>query len=119
MALPECHSRRFLEHEEDVYFCAHPRMHARDSLVSTGVCMVCDYWRESPPAEYRPFPPPKPRGPCVYLGGLTRLRECPGCRGTVKVKVYACGHPAHGETTLAECTACRDFEPRPDDPPRA
>jgi hypothetical protein len=34
------------------------------------------------------------------------------CRGNVRVKTFACAHPAHVETTLAECASCPDYEAR-------
>jgi hypothetical protein len=110
--LPACHSRRVLELEPGVYFCAHPRMHAPDSLVDAGICLACRYWRESAPAVFREFPPAGPlrrRGNCRHLGELIELRECRGCRGNVRVKVFACRHPAHTETTMQYCRTCRDF----------
>lgn len=59
-------------------------------------------------------------GPCVYLGealrdaaGLGVTRDCATCRGTVRSKVFGCGHPGHdGTTTLKECQSCRDYAPR-------
>ena len=67
---------------------------------------------EPPPAEFRVLPPrffERLQAACRYLGDQTGLRECPTCRGHVRVKVFACRHPNHVETTLAECEQCRDF----------
>jgi hypothetical protein len=116
MSLPECHSRRFFTGETGVFFCAHPMLHAKDNVVNEGICQVCPYWQQPPPPVFRDFtpgPPPKPRGLCLYLGEQTGLRECPTCGGAVRVKVFACGYPAHEETTLRECEICRDHQPRP------
>lgn len=111
--LPECHSRRDLPGESRVFFCAHPRHHSKDNLVTAGSCMICTLWQLPAPETFRKFPPeppPKPRGPCRHLGEQVGLRECPSCRGTVKLKVFACGHPNHQETTLQECTQCQDHQ---------
>jgi hypothetical protein len=110
MTLPYCHSRRGLEGEADVFYCAHPRMHVQDQRVTPEICRICAYWRQPPPDTFRPFPPPPPRGECRFLGEQTGLRECPTCGGHVRVKVFACGHPTHAETTIQECLTCRDHE---------
>jgi hypothetical protein len=108
--LPPCHSRRDLEGEANVYYCAHPKMHVRDQRVTAPICQVCPYWRLPPPETFRPYPPPPPRGQCRYFGEQTGLRECPTCMGHVRVKVFACAHPAHEETTIEECLVCADHE---------
>jgi hypothetical protein len=118
MALPPCHSRRTLEGESNRYFCAHPRFHSKTGLVTGEVCLVCPLWREPPPAAFRPDPGPSQRGRCQHLGEQAGLRECPSCRGSVRVKVFACRHPAHLETTLAECAACADFRAAPAEGPQ-
>jgi hypothetical protein len=117
MDLPPCHSRRSLAPESRVYFCAHPDHHSRDGLVTAEMCRICPLWKEVPPVQFRKFPPdppPKPRGRCLYLGAAVGWRECPSCRGSVRIKVFACSHPRHRETTLAECAECPDHEPSPD-----
>jgi hypothetical protein len=50
------------------------------------------------------------RHPCRHLGTESGLRECKECRGNVHVKTYNCAHPAHVETTLAECCQCAEYE---------
>lgn len=119
MILPPCHSRRALPEESDVYFCAHPQHHSEDNLVTLQNCRICPWWQQPPPAEFRPFyllPSGKPRrGPCKFLGEQISLRQCGTCPGSVKVKVFACHHPAHVETTLNECTACLDYASRTPD----
>ena len=87
-------------------------MSAPDQRVSPEICMICTLRNEPPPETFRPFPPPSPRGPCRHLGAEVGLRDCPTCGGNVRIKVFACDHPAHGETTLAECGACADHEER-------
>ena len=49
-------------------------------------------------------------GKCDYLGEQTSTRSCPTCTGNVRLKVFACSHPLHRETTLPECATCRDFK---------
>ena len=112
MTLPPCPARRLLESESGVFYCAHPRVHALEQRVTAEVCSICSRWREPPPETFRPFPPPPPRGVCVHLGTEIGLRDCPGCRGLVRIKVFACGHPAHRETTLGECVSCSDHQER-------
>ena len=47
---------------------------------------------------------------CVHLGAQIGTRACATCNsGNVRLKVFACGHPLHRETTLPECATCRDF----------
>src|SRR5438105_1221284 len=112
-----CHSRRYFQGESRLFFCAHPLMHSRDNLVTLQICQVCPLWQQPPPETYRPFTltaPPKPRGPCAHLGEQVGWRECPSCQGSVRLKVFACGHPRHQETTLSECLQCPDHRPCPD-----
>jgi hypothetical protein len=52
----------------------------------------------------------RPNAICTFLGPQTGSRECPTCRGKVRLKVFACGHPAHAETTLPDCDMCQDFQ---------
>jgi hypothetical protein len=47
---------------------------------------------------------------CIHLGEQSGLRDCPNCLGSVKLKVYACHHPAHTSTTLEDCRFCGDFD---------
>jgi hypothetical protein len=114
MVLPFCHCRRQLAGKSDLFFCAHPRVHSRGNLVSEDVCRMCSYWQEPPPQVFREFVPPGAeeisRTSCVFFGEFLGLRDCAGCRGSVKVKVFRCHHPAHGETTLRECETCPDFK---------
>jgi hypothetical protein len=127
MNLPSCHSRRSLESREDVFFCAHPNHHSEDSLVTKEICWICPLWQQPPPPVFRKFPPdPVPPGrpsiaqraarlrhePCVFLGEQVGLRDCPSCGGFVRVKVFACSHPRHQETTLTACARCPDYECR-------
>lgn len=74
---------------------------------------------EEPPAGTG-TPAPKARvqrPPCVHLGepvlgpdGEPVMRDCPTCTGTVRLKVFGCDHPAHGETTMRQCRECPDYE---------
>ncbi len=111
---PECHSRRVIEDNSRQSFCAHPRVHARNQLVTAEMCRICELRKQPPPESFRPFPPRRgsPTGqPCFYLGEQTGLTECHTCRGSVKLKTYQCRHALHGETTLRDCERCADFEP--------
>jgi hypothetical protein len=115
MGMPPCHSRRVLQDGSPYFFCAHPRHFSNANVVWDGVCQVCDLWKEPPPENPRPFDPlalQRLTGPCAQLGEQIGVRECPGCQGSVKLKVYACADPRHGSTTLGECTACPDFVAR-------
>jgi hypothetical protein len=116
MQLPMCHSRRQLEPEGPTYFCAHPRHHSTGNLVTPEMCHACPLWREAPPPTFRTVPVSiaRPRGPCTHLGEQIGLRECRSCRGSVRVKVFACRHPLHGETTLSACETCCEFAPQDD-----
>jgi len=50
---------------------------------------------------------------CVHRGESTRVVECKACRGSVKLKVFACD--VHGECTLKKnvglhvCLGCDDW----------
>jgi hypothetical protein len=117
MNLPPCLARRWLGLDSPVYFCAHPEHHSPNHLVSPEMCLVCPLWQQAPPAHFRPPPPggpPRPRGPCMHLGEPVGWRDCPSCGGSVRLKVFACAHPAHGEATLGECGQCPDHAPRPE-----
>lgn len=112
MTLPPCHSRRLVELTGTVFFCAHPGHHSVSNLVTRETCHSCSLWQLPSPPEFRQFPPAPPSvrlSPCQYLGEQNGLRDCPSCGGTVRLKVFACVHPRHQETTLAECLQCPDY----------
>lgn len=116
MSLPPCSARRYFEPASAEYFCAHPDLHSQDQLVTAAICQACTLWQQPPPSTMRTFSEQSARrriGLCIYLGDQLGLRDCPTCQGSVRVKVFACGHPGHVETTLAECGACADFAARP------
>jgi len=78
---------------------------------------LCRYCFERPPEVFRSADATtvsRAIGACFYLGHETGRRPCETCRGHVEVKVFACAHPLHQETTAAECHACKDFSPRLD-----
>jgi hypothetical protein len=110
VALPDCHSRRELATTPGVLYCVHPRVHVEGQRVRAEICKICDYCKQPPPQEFRPFPPPPPRGRCAFLGDVLGFRDCSGCGGKVRIKVLACSHPAHGKTTWEECLRCRDHQ---------
>jgi len=53
MNLPACHSRRLLAGERNVFFCAHPRLHALHDIVTTAVCKSCCLPTDPPPNRFR------------------------------------------------------------------
>ena len=113
--LPACHSRRDYDAAARVYLCAHPMVHIQDTLITADICRICNRCSEPPPPRFREFPPGKHvvgHGPCFHLGEQTGLRDCPTCRGNVKVKLYACSHPHHQSTTISDCLRCADYRPR-------
>jgi hypothetical protein len=114
VALPVCHSRREFADTTEEFFCAHPYVHAHEQIVKASVCLACDYWKQPPPAEFRPFDPAGARvrrtGPCFFLGKHTSWQECKTCQGKVRLKVFECLHPLHDETTYEACRQCRDYE---------
>ena len=113
--LAPCHSRHEIDGPPEMYFCAHPRIAAPANVVSAEVCRLCDYWRQPQPANPRPFDPKaalRLTGACRHLAEQIGWRDCRGCRGNVRLKVFRCTHPEHVETTLHECQACPDFIPR-------
>jgi hypothetical protein len=113
MHLPPCHSRRDVASAKEIFFCAHPQMHVQNQLVTPAICQACPYWQQPPPATFRIMPegPLVRDEPCRHLGDVIGLRDCEGCPGSVKIKVFACRHPAHGQTTLPDCQACPDYDP--------
>lgn len=118
--LPDCHSRRDDDPAARLFLCAHPKVHVADNRVTSAVCRICAHWQQPPPSPFREFPPGQfivRHGPCEYLGAQIALRECPSCRGNVKVKVFACSHPTHDTTTIDDCLHCSDYQPgkSPDD----
>ena len=111
MHVPPCHSRRELPTTPGVMYCVHPHVRIRGMIVRAEICRMCNYWKEPAPESFQPFPPPPsapPRGRCEFLGDIVGYRGCPTCSGTVKLKVFACSHPAHSETIWTECLRCPD-----------
>jgi hypothetical protein len=110
--LPDCDARREFDSANGKFFCAHPLVHIAGDIVTSFICSICSRWQEPQPREYRAFPSAsgiKPKS-CQYLGNQIGWQECPSCRGSVKLKVFACHHPDHESTTLDRCTLCRDFK---------
>lgn len=111
--LAPCHSRHELTGVAGRYFCAHPNVWATNHVVSYEFCRICPRWRELPPDNPRTMPPrlvERLSGGCCHLGEEIGTRPCSGCLGNVRVKVFACRHPNHRETTLKECEVCGDFD---------
>jgi hypothetical protein len=115
MVLSPCHSRRDIRPEKGLYFCRHPKVHLPGGVVDATFCGGCRLAEQPPPECPRPFSPPPAAfhdGPCFYLGDQVSEQECPSCRGSVRIKVYRCHHPAHSETKLADCSFCTDYSSR-------
>src|SRR5688572_29136967 len=111
--LPPCESRRDYWSSQGVFFCAHPNVHTQNNLVSTAICRACPHSHEPPPSDFRPYPAIlalERTGTCLHLGEQVALRDCSTCSGHVQIKVFACSHPSHGETTFADCERCVDYE---------
>lgn len=54
---------------------------------------------------------------CGYLGAPTgETHLCPTCKGTVRLKVFDCVHPAHGQVTVKDCEVCSDYLQKPQAP---
>ena len=56
MNLPDCDLRHKIDAESRVFFCAHPRVHARDNLVTDQICKICRMHSQPPPEKPRPLP---------------------------------------------------------------
>jgi hypothetical protein len=110
--LPPCHSRRDW-HDDEQFFCAHPKVFISNQLVTPHICRICSKWQEPPPPGFRPEPTQlasRKKQTCLHLGELREVRECAGCRGNVRIKVFDCHHDAHDTTTAKDCWACIDHE---------
>lgn len=112
--LPSCPARRDFDPATERYYCAHPRVGTAGGRVSPEFCRACLLSAEPMPTALREIPPPlKITGAqqCRHLGAVIGERECESCRGKVLVKVFACGHVDHRETTWLECRSCADRSP--------
>ena len=113
MPLPPCHSRHAIAEEREWYLCSHPEVFTPGRRVHFGNCIVCQYADQPAPAQPVAVPvfPAVPRTAlCGFLGEQVGERHCPTCRGSVRLKVFRCGHPQHTETTYQECAVCGDYE---------
>jgi len=116
MKLPECDSRRPVEDAEDEFLCLHPQVVSRGNRVTDGICKSCVYCQSPPPGELvEPEEDSTLRriGPCRHLGEQTGGRRCGSCGGSVRIKIFACRHPDHTETTLRDCLLCEDYQREP------
>jgi len=112
--LPSCPARRDFDPATQRYYCAHPRIGTPSGRVSPEFCRPCLLSAEPMPTELREISPPlriTAARQCRYLGAVIRERECEGCRGRVVVKVFACRHSDHQETTWRDCLTCPDGWP--------
>ena len=116
LPIPACCLRQELEGVSDRFFCAHPLVKVPAGIVRPRTCRVCIFANARPAGALRNYDPQvagRLSGSCRHLGGLIGLRDCSTCAGHVQVKVFACTHPRHGETTASVCLNCQDFTPRP------
>jgi tetratricopeptide (TPR) repeat protein len=112
LQLPECFARRLIPGESSKCHCLHPMVHARDQIVSAGMCGICERWSDSPRPALRSehsLVSPNRGLSCRYFGTQIGLRTCDTCAGNVQVKVFECTHERHIDTTLDECRSCVDF----------
>jgi hypothetical protein len=100
----------------------HPGREARPGPYTLDQCRLCWLYLNDPAyrALWADGTPDRSR-PCVHRGQTHREEHCPTCRGTVRLKVFACAR--HGECTIARslagvpcCATCADYEPGPSDP---
>ena len=66
-----------------------------------------------PPADCmmpKEVKPAMRRFDCLFLGPPTgQTKDCPSCKGTVRLKVFRCSHPEHGTVTSKDCAVCPDY----------
>jgi len=99
--------------------CTCDRFHAP---YQQGDCRLCFLYHHDP--RYKTLwngqperPAPQPRtAACRHRGTEQGQADCPSCRGTVRVKVFAC--TLHASCTLARvvpghacCESCKDYQP--------
>jgi hypothetical protein len=53
--LPECGARHDVRPEKGVYFCAHPGVISKHSLITAAVCRACPWTQLPLPKNLRPF----------------------------------------------------------------
>lgn len=111
--LPPCHSRHDLPAEPGWYACSHPQVLVPARRVHAGICLICQYSSQPPPAqpiEGTLLQRAARARPCRHLGERIGERLCPTCGGHVRWKLFRCHHASLVETTLQECQTCGDFE---------
>lgn len=84
MKLPACDCRLPLPGETSSFFCAHPQMHAPDSIVSASICKMCSLWR-TPPANPRPY---RQRGPRDGMDHIDTVIGCWATRANLPLYVF-------------------------------
>jgi len=70
LKFPECHSSQPLGGLSRMRFCAHPRVHAKNQLVTAEMCRICRLRTLPPPSTLRPAPPrrgPWPWQPACFV----------------------------------------------------
>jgi hypothetical protein len=99
----------------------HPGREARRGPWTAEQCRLCWLYLNDP--TYRALwdgggPDAGRIRPCVHRGEVRREQQCPTCRGSVRLKVFACA--LHGECTIARalgglacCATCPDYDAGP------
>jgi hypothetical protein len=71
-------------------------------------------WEQGDTSEQKLLSTERLKSPCRHRGEQSRMIECPGCRGAVRLKVFACA--IHGECVLAgnvdpyaTCVTCLEY----------
>jgi hypothetical protein len=103
----------------------HPGREVRSGPYTPDQCRLCWLYLNDP--AYRALW--EARGaelgrtrPCIHRGEARREKQCPTCRGQVRLKVFACA--LHGECTVARaagglacCASCLDYDGGPPESP--
>ena len=100
-----------------------------DEIIAQGGARGCDLekahdlhrWAENHLEVYLPDQPDLAIGKrtfqrCCHLGKAAGHRIQATSRGHVRVPVFHCVHPLHGETTEEDCNLCRDWASSPSSP---
>ena len=113
MRMPECPARH-IDDTTGQISCLHPQVHAAGCVVTAEFCRMCSARLVTPPSGWRSLDEVRRSRrrlePCRFLGMQSGERDCPTCNGRVRIKVYACRHESHEETTLRECQTCADHQ---------
>ncbi len=102
---------------QNFLLCIFPRLHEGDRCSRCGYVLSRDYTGErvirncTDPPTHRDL---TRSTDCRHRGETIRTKDCKGCRGNVRVKVFEC--TIHNECSLAKavgvvvCVRCDDYE---------